>query len=217
MSRRGTAVSVAILLAGFCPVSVQASGPGKVTLHGNTREDAYILSRGDHTMMTGGGLDDVREARRRFSGAFLWIRRAGREYVVRDARLIDEAATLFAPLKSLDPDRAAFELRRARFEQEESTLDREEKRLDRDADRLQDDERPAAGSESRASLERRRQELETRRRSLEEQERDLDGAETSLDRREDEIEKKAEAQLWRLLDRAIESGLAQGKAGSGRR
>ena len=210
MSSRGIAVSAAILFAtGFCPMSASASGHGKTALYGSRREDAYILSRGDHTMMNGGTLEDVRAARRRFSGEFLWVRRSGREYVVRDARLMAEAAALFAPLKSLDPDRAALERRHAQFEAEESRLDREEKRLDRDLDQIQDDETPAPGSESRNSLERRRRELEARRRSLEEQERDLDSAESSLDRREDELEKKAEAQLWRLIDRALEAGLAQ--------
>ncbi len=218
MSSRGIAVSAAILFAtGFCPMSASASGQGKTALYGSRREDAYILSRGDHTMMTGGTLEDVREARRRFSGAFLWVRRAGREYVVRDGRLIAEAAALFAPLQSLEPDRAALERRRARFEEEESRLDREEKRLDRDLDRIQDDERPAAGSESRDSLERRRRDLETRRRALDEQERDLESADNSIDRREDELEKKAEAQLWRLIDRALEAGLAREKAPGDRR
>ncbi len=213
MGLRGTVVSVAILFAtGFCPVNAQASEPRKTALHVSSREDAYILSRGDHTMMTGGTLEDVRAARRRFPGEFLWVRRSGREYFVRDARLIAEAAALFAPLRSLDPDRAALERRHAQFEAEESRLDREEERLDRDLDRIQDDERPAAGSDSRNALDRRRRELETRRRSLEEQERELDSAESSLDRREDELEKNSEAQLWRLIDRALEAGLAQPEA-----
>ncbi len=210
MSLRGLAVSVAILLAtALSPTTAAARGPGKTVLHGNPREDAYILSRGDHTMMTGGTIDDVREARRRFTGAFLWVRRGGREYVVRDARLIADAAGLFAPLKSLEPDRAALERRHRRLEEEESRLDREEKRLERELDRIDDDERPAAGSASRDSLERQKRDLRTRRGALEEGERDLESAGNSLDRREEELEKKAEAELWRFLDRAIEAGLAR--------
>jgi hypothetical protein len=184
----------------------QSKGP---TLVSDRARDAYVLSRGGHWSSTNGSLEGLRAVQRRFSGEFLWVRRAGKEYLIRDPRTLEEAQSLFAPLRGLDPERTALESRQSRLESKQTALDREQEGLERELDRLTDDSEQSDQERARQDLEGRQRELETRMRALEEKERELDSMERSIDERENALEKKAEAELWRLIDGSIARGVAR--------
>jgi DNA repair exonuclease SbcCD ATPase subunit len=204
-------VSIAALVLGF-PMRTAAGAPQERgrTFRSDRAQDAYVLSRGNHgSTTTSGTLEDLEKARRRLSGEFLWVRRFGKEYVIRDRQTLEEAYRLFAPIRSLDPERAAVALRQSRIEAEQTALEREEERLERESERLGEDPDPPDET-ARRRLERRRRELEPRMRALEEREREAEELERSIDRREEELEAKAEAELWKRIDAAIARGLARG-------
>src|SRR5262245_31099340 len=69
----------------------------------NETSDAYVLQRGSQTSVTG-SLDDLEHLRRKFSGDFLWFRRSGSEYVIKDPDSIAEAEDLFSPLEAISRD-----------------------------------------------------------------------------------------------------------------
>lgn len=202
-------VSIAALVLGCPTMTAGAPQERTRTFRSDRAEDAYVLSRGNHESTTNGTLEDLENARRRLSGEFLWVRRSGREYVIRDRQTLEEAYRLFAPIRSLDPERAALALRQSRLEAEQSTLEREEERLERESERLGEDASPRDEA-ARRRLERRRRELKPRMRALEEREREVEELERSIDRREEELEAKAEAELWKRIDAAIGRGLARG-------
>lgn len=145
--------------------------------------DSYMMSvGGDPTIAcfsSGTSIPQLRELQTRNGHDFLWVRRLGREYLIRDAAFLAAAQALFAPVRALDPEVRA--------------IAREEAALDREGDRLEDSE-----DDSQAVRDRLR-EIHARQREVEARERDLD-------HRQDEIEREAETKLWRMVDDAVRSG-----------
>lgn len=170
--------------------------------------DAYILSRDDQFISTNVSLLQIESVRSGFPGDFLWGRRAGKQFMIRDERTLEEAQRLFDSLRQLDPERETLRRRQERLGSEQEALEREEETLDRELDALDEGEHRAPAP-ARSDLERRRSELSSKMRALEARERDIDADESSLDRRSDALEEKAETALWRLIDRALSQGLGR--------
>ncbi len=101
--------------------------------------DSYVLSRG-HSMSANGSIEELEVLRKLYAGDFLWARRSGSAYVIRDPRLLEEAAALFDGLRALDPEQTALERRQEQLGREEERLDLEQERLEIDSDRLSDEE-----------------------------------------------------------------------------
>ncbi len=179
--------------------------------------DAYVLSRGHGSMVGDVYLEDIEALRNEWPGDFLWVRRAGREFVIRDARTIEGGQRLFEPMRALEPEQQALGGRQERLESEDNALDQQEEQIEAELealDRNEDDDedenvRPVAVSSARPALEKRKREIGEKLRFLESRERELDAAESALDRRSDALEEKAEAALWRLIDQALKKGLGR--------
>jgi len=146
-------------------------------------KDAYVISAGDGvTFNAGTNLNEFLALRKRVSGKCIWVRRGGREYIIRDETTVLRAEALLAPDAALGPQQAA--------------ISREESQLDREADRLEDlDTRTAA-------QERRLEEIHARQRIVEQREKELDD-------KQEELERAAERAFWPLVDTAIRAGLAK--------
>lgn len=179
----------------------------------NAKADAYGLVQGNHWMSKNMSLDDLHRLRRRFSGDFLWFRRDARRYLIHDKTFLLQAKGLFAPLRSLDPERAEVERRERALERKEEDFEREEAALDQIRDSFDDEDdeeqRRFVSESERRDLEHRQRELEVRRPALEEEEREVEALERSLEMKEVALERKAEEQLWKLIDQALASGITQ--------
>ena len=152
-----------------------------VALMGSSRgRDAYVISGGDNnTYKSDSSLDELLAVRKVLTGRYMWVRRDGREYVIRDEATLERIETFFEPLKALRPEQKA--------------ASREEARLDREVDRLEDDDHL-----SRAD----RQRLVELRQQL----RDASERERELDEKEEALERNAERALWAEVDSAIRAG-----------
>jgi predicted RNase H-like nuclease (RuvC/YqgF family) len=155
-----------------------------VALMGSSaRRDAYIISTGDdNTFSISSSIDELKSVRTRMNGRYVWVRRDGHEYVIRDEKTIDRVETLFEPSHALAPEQEA--------------ISRAEEKLDHEADRLSD--------KSRLTLDER-----TRLRELHEQLRDVARREQELDARQEELERVAERAFWAEVDAAIRAGTAK--------
>lgn len=206
---RFVGLTFGVLLLGAISAESLAGSPGgsTKTVVSSRTPQAYVLARRDHWTSWNASLEEVERLQRRLSGDFLWFRRAGRAYMVRDRATLAEAFGLFDPMEELQPEMAELGRRQKEFDRKQSVLDREEEDLDRMADRLDDDEEGGRESERR-DLERRQRDLESRARRLEEEERKLEAVERSIDEREEALEKKAEEQLLELMDRTLREGIA---------
>jgi len=198
-----------VLLLGAISAESLTGSPGASTktVVSSRAPKAYVLARRDHWTSSNTSLEEVERLQRRLSGDFLWFRRAGRAYVVRDRATLAEAFTLFDPMDELAPEMAELGDRQKEIDKKKNVLDREEEELDRIADRLEDDEEGRRESERR-DLERRQRDLESRGRRLEEEERKLEAVERSIEERQEALEKKAEEQLFELMDRTLREGIA---------
>jgi hypothetical protein len=177
-------------------------------LGGGRGRDAYVLTRGEHGMSTNLSLDDFLELREKFSGEFLWVRRGGKRFLIRDRVVLDQARALFEPLKTLDPERKALQAKQRDLGDEEAALESEQEEIEQKAEDLEDDHGEEAVA-ARRDLQRREDDLRPRMRRREAKERELDAIERSLDEWEDALEKKAEERLWQLIDAAIARGLGE--------
>jgi len=206
---RWAAPALAALLAFSAHAAGTAPGRGD---HSPGSRDSYVLSGGEHWSIAGGSLENVRAAKRRWRGDFLWASRKGRELLIRDPRLLEEAAALFEPLRETEPEQKDLERAQRDLESRRNAVEREQEDVEAGLDRLADDgdsrNSERAGGDRR-SLEDRRRRLEDRTRALDAEERGLDARERAIDDRNDALERKAEASLWLLIDRAASEGRAE--------
>ena len=159
--------------------------------------DAYAFVIDENTLNGSISVRDLDSIMRRFPRRYLWLRRNGRDYVLRDREKLAHAERLF---DASDPERRSIEAERRSVEAREKALDRELDRLEdaRDADE-------DGGEVEEAS----RSALEARRYALEQESRSLDEKERALDRRSDALDREAETKLWMLVDPWIADGSAQ--------
>ncbi len=185
-----------ILVSAFLTLS--AAGIALAAPEGDRRpRDTYVLNRG-HSASVSGSLEDLGTLRRRYSGDFLWFRRGGATYVIRDPRLLAEADAFFEPLRELQPDQDSLARR-------EAVLDREDEEHDREEEAIEAEEETRPSPE----LDRRRRDLHDRRGDLSPRQQELAKEERALDRREEALEEAAERELWTFLDRTVASGAAR--------
>jgi hypothetical protein len=154
-----------------------------VAMLGSTsNRDAYIIAADRNiTFSSGTDISSFNAVRKRFGNAFVWVRRNGREFLIRDETFVLRARALFAPQLALAPDQMAVA-------REEAALDREEEQLD-DAPRT-------------AANERRLEEIRAKQREVARREQ-------ALDEREEELERAAGRELWPLIETAIRAGVAK--------
>jgi hypothetical protein len=170
--------------------------------------DAYVLWLEKSFWSTNTSLERLQGLRRRFAGDFLWVRRGRKSFLMRDPETLRQARTLFDPLRTLEPDRAALDRLRSPLERREKALDREQEALDREAARLSDRKKDRAGG-VREDLELRRRALEERMRALGKEQEQFAAIENALEEKQEALENYAEGELWHLIDASIARGLAK--------
>jgi len=180
---------------------------------GESASDAYILSEGNTSWCTSASVRDIEAIHARVAGRFLWARRAGKEYLVREPGTLDQALSLFAPLRQDEPEREELHRKQARLEAERDALENQQQTIEEDLEITSDEDdrtdRSAERAAERRSLEKRRQEVEGHLARLDEREAELDAEEQAADARDDARQAEVEAGLWRLIDQCIASGVAR--------
>jgi hypothetical protein len=189
---------------GLLPFVLVAAGLTSVLVllaeEGRGARDAYVLRRGTSLSLSG-SLDDLGTLAERYPGDFLWFRRRGAPYVIREPRLMNEAASLFEPIRALEPAQESIANREAALDREEEDNEAEQERLEAEVEERE--------SEPSDDQERRLRELANRQRDIARRQRELAREERALDRKEKALEEAAEQQLWKLLDRSITDGAAR--------
>jgi hypothetical protein len=181
------------------------------------RDDAYILSFGNSMMISSVSIEEYDRMRVGHAGDFLWIRRAGKTYVVEDPAMLKEARAAFSSLHALEPQQEDLRRREEALDDKEQELDQQEEELDQklDGDSEDDEDDDAVAQVSalstaqRQELEARMADIHSRQREIASAGRDFERAERELDAREEELESQAESKLWSLIDGAIQSGVAK--------
>jgi len=209
--QRFSPMPIAILLLGCLAALAPGTGnsSGNTVVYPKRDADSYILSHSRAFFSTNASLKDVESLRKTLDGDFLWVRRTGKEFVIRDARTIEEAQQLFEPLDQFDPDREALQVKQEQIGSVQSALDDEQEKLESELEALEDEGERRISESIRLTLQSRQAEVELEMLALRVRERELDADERVLDDRSVEIELKAEAALWKLVDQAITNGMGR--------
>jgi phage shock protein A len=162
---------------------------------------SYVLVRGSEHMLTGPDVSlNVALARRDAYGSdFMWFKKDGHEYLIRDGAMLDRIEALFEPARAYKPEAK-------RVRRELRPLERRESELDRQIDALTDrDEGPRLTAAEEDRLRDLRREMEGVQREM----RALERQEEEIDRKRDELEADAERRMMPMLDEAVRSGVAK--------
>lgn len=168
---------------------------------------AYVFSSGGRALITGNmDLDRTLSMKDRYSreGEFLWARRNGRAYLIRDKATIAEARAAF---RDADALHAEYERLAARMR----PVEEKERKLERQIDRLGDDlsDRDDLSRSERRQMEERLRELEVQMKPVARELRTLEAEEERLDDLEEKIVEVAEVELRKIIDRAVRKGVAE--------
>ncbi|HJQ39161.1 MAG TPA: hypothetical protein VKB93_18640 [Thermoanaerobaculia bacterium] len=157
---------------------------------------SYVYSRGNNAIISGGSVDDILRVHKRYSGPYLWVRSEGREYVMRDAGVLAEVNRAAAAMEAMEP--------------EHRELKRKMKPLERKQDQLEDELDELYDNEDDEKIDRDRlRDLESQLRNVERELRVYEREEERFDRRHDQIEEAFDAELKRIVERAIRNGIAE--------
>jgi phage shock protein A len=151
-------------------------------------------------MMTGPDVSlNVALAKRdKYGSDFLWFKKSGREYLIRDRVTLDRIEVPFDRERAYKPEAK-------RVRQELRPLERRESELDRQIDALTDrDEGLRLTTAEEDRLRDLRHELASVQREL----RMLERQEEEIDRKRDALEAEAERAMMPILEEAIRRGVA---------
>lgn len=165
--------------------------------------DAYVLTKDYVSYSTNATGDDILNLNDLFGGNYLWVRRAGKEYVIRDSHAIKGANRLFAALDEVEPERAALQQEHSQLEEEESSLMNEQADTE---SRLAALDKTSGAS---ASLESQLADLAVRRSALADRASDLEMREEALETRVKSLQLQVETSIWELVDRSLADGLGE--------
>ncbi|HZX96514.1 MAG TPA: hypothetical protein VFE90_18495 [Myxococcales bacterium] len=88
-------------------------------------EDSWVVVRGERGATMHGGLADLEVARKYlkdFGPAYLWFRHGGKEYVVRDGKMIEQIDELTRPQEELGEEQGRLGKHQARLGQQQAEL-----------------------------------------------------------------------------------------------
>ncbi len=162
---------------------------------------SYVYTRDSASNWTiaRGNVDDIVRLKKRYNGAYVWAQVDGREYLIRDAAVLDEVRRAARPLEALEPEQRSIDRRIKPLERQQEKLEDE---LDDLTDK-DDDEALTAADHVRI------RELRSQIRDLERQLRPLEQEERQIDQREEELDRVFDDEVERIVRRAIRLGTAE--------
>ena len=164
---------------------------------------SYVYSRdgsGDSKIsISMGSVENLVRLNKRYSGRYLWASIDGREYLIRNAAVLDQVQYAARDMEALGAEQARLD---RRMRPVERRYDRLEEELDDLTDRADDEELTYA---MRARIDELREQLREVRREL----RPLEEEERRIESRERGIERIFDAELEKIVERAIREGTAE--------
>ena len=180
-----------------------AAAPADTARHGWADGDSYILMMAGEPgrMMMHGSTSDIARARALRTGTepLLYLRRAGKTFLVRDAATLRQAEAIFKPQAALGEKQAALGSRQAALGARQAELGARQAQLSGRG--------IAAGTRSEA-LEREQEELGRQQQLLGEQQGALGEQQGRLGREQERLGREARGKFRALVDDALRRGLA---------
>lgn len=186
--------------------------------------DSYMLRIGDNIVMSGWS-DDISERTGDLKGDLLWLRRNGRDYVVRDAALLQEAQRIIEPQMRLGRQQGELGAKQGALGAEQGRLGGRQGALGARQGALAAQQAALSLREGKSGqdLDAEMEELQRKMEDLGEQQEELGRQQEDLGRKQEALGEQQEAlgrqqeeasrqageQLKSLMDQALAKGLAQ--------
>lgn len=222
-------VGASLLLVALCGAT--AEGSDTSTISNSSDGSSYILVSGDSAVGLGAleDLSTARDLRDTAGEEFLWARRNGKTWIVRDAAVLSQAHQALDVKRHLAEGQEALGTDQRSLGEQQSELGNRQLAIakeQRELERQSDDLKAQIANASR----QQKADLETKLRAVKEKHRELDSQQSELGRQQAELGKQqaelgqkqgalgrkhgenakdAEPRLRALLDDAIGKGLAQ--------
>jgi beta-lactamase regulating signal transducer with metallopeptidase domain len=200
------------------PPALRMSGTMSI---GNSRNgDAYVLIDGDDVTMAGHS-DDIRTAQRLQQGnaPVIWVRKSGKQYVVRDAATVQQMKAAHAPVQALGEQQGKLGEQQGALGERQGELGSKQGELGEKMSEIATGQAAAAlrGDATRdAANDRRMKALQDEQEALARQQEVLARQQEPLARQQEALARKQMAatdkmhrDVDRLLGEAIRSGKAQ--------
>lgn len=189
--------------------------------HDGDHDDlAWVVVRDANSTSMHGDVEDLRKARqhlKELGPGYLWFRREGKEYLVRDAKAIEEIEEVARPQEELGEEQARLGRRQSELGREQSRIGHRQGELGRE--------------EARRALSRARRDLDGKRPAQEEREdegemretqKELSRAQQTLGREQEKIgreqarlgheQQRLSKEARRKVEEVIEASLKNGSA-----
>jgi len=165
---------------------------------------SYIYKRGDdmYTRING-SLDGLGKVAKKYGSEFVWVRSNGRNYVIRDAATLAEVRNAFREVEAMEPAMREVERRLKPFEQRMEVI---EERVDSYGDQLGDED---LRDSTRDAIETKLRDAEDDMRDIERQMESVEREMEKLDKEIERLEAVAERNFERIVERAIDKGIAE--------
>jgi len=160
--------------------------------------DPWVLVRDEQNISMSGDLSNLATARKylkKFGGPYLWFRHGGKQYVVRDGKLLGQVDAAMQD----EPETAEAE---AEIDRRQEFLERHQARLEKSQEELEayDGDDPA--------MERARRELERAQEELNRAQEKLERAQEKLAHESEKLGEQMEKKMHELIARALQQGAA---------
>lgn len=168
----------------------------------------YIYKRGDnhYTRLSGPfneSIDQMVKATKKYGNEFVWLRKNGRNYVIRDAATLAEVRNAFREVEAMEPSLREVERRLKPFERE---MEKIEERVDALGDSLDDEDMAEA---TRDSIEARLRDAEKQLRAVEAKANVIEREMEKLEHESERLEQIAEKRFEAIVERAVGNGVAE--------
>ena len=180
------------------------------------REINYVLFLDDHHTNMSGSTRDIELARRhrRTGERLLWFRQAGREYVVRDASVIDQVVNLWAPVNVIGDEQGKVGARQGEIGARQGEIGQRQGRVGSEQGvigakqgAIGDRQGRLAAREASARTDAERRSIDAEHRRLDEEMRALDGQMQELDAKMRDLDKPMRDldDQMKVLDREMQA------------
>jgi bla regulator protein BlaR1 len=170
------------------------------------RCDLVLYVSGESSYSDGCYYDgDGETLRSRYGRNFLFVRRSGQAWVIRDAAALRTAEEIFRPQVELGRKQSALGQEQSRLGREQSRLGQQQAALGREQARIALD----GDTADQRDLVRRQEELSRKQDELGRQQSALGRQQDALGRQQEALSKQAEKKIDALIEEAIASGKAE--------
>jgi hypothetical protein len=164
--------------------------------------DAWVLVRDENHVTMNGDLKDLAPAQKflkKIGPGYLWVRHGGRQYLIRDGKVLEEVE------KAAHADVAVDE-REAALDEQEQELDRHQQKIDRHQAALEEWE-DASGAERQ--LQKAQAELQRAQELVNEAQRKIGREQERLGQAAEKAAREGDRRVAELIETALRDGTAK--------